>query len=667
MAMQQPSAQGIASLYRGNPQPLQQVIQKEQQAKPGLPPDLQKLLALQIVNNEKDSVAAQQAMQQLQQMGGGQGQPPTVMQSLQQQAQQKMQAQAMQAQRQQQGLQALAQRAPNGPVPEGTPQPEAQPEAQGIDQLPAEFGMAGGGIVAFAGGGATDIVREVLKELGESAGAYVNDPAVKQTVDKIVQERMGPTAQAAAPAAQAAAQPASRGYTAAKSLGAGRLGSVARNTPAGIAAGEVLENMGSYKFQEPGLDTSVSGVTGALGRGEFKQAGKNLAMGLPETAMDIGRSVAGVGDYLLPGQPLTEGMDRGLKALLGNKLRTPSDAAQVAAKAEASPDNQSAAETARLMRQKTLPQAPASAPPPAPGGQNTAPRNTPRPAAAPGAAPGAGSAPRETMDPMEKAIRDSIMSTMGRKEGDEYQQGVERFQKTTGLDALYKEMGDRATAREARNAESQKQRTPAWVKGLSSLGGAPVRGGLGMLLAKAGAGAGEAREGYAAADAKFANEVDTLRDAITKAKMEGNMKGAAAGEQALKDLVASKRYAEQSGTSLLNTQEQVRGRLQAAKDSAASRAQVAQARQDQLAQAGDMKKLAAAESAFEKDPEVKILTKRFEDPLFAQSAEGRVALARIRQIQADKYRQAGVDMVSASDKNAGFTAAPTSNVRAPLK
>lgn len=150
--MQQPSAQGIASLFRGNPAPLQQRIQQEQQGKPGLPPDLQKLLALNIVTNEKDAVAKQQAMNQLAQMQGPQGKPPTVMESVQEQARQKMQAQAMQAQRQQQAMQAMAQQAGPGPVPEGTQFAEAQPSAQGIDELPVEFGLAGGGIVAFQEG-----------------------------------------------------------------------------------------------------------------------------------------------------------------------------------------------------------------------------------------------------------------------------------------------------------------------------------------------------------------------------------------------------------------------------------------------------------------------------------------------------------------------------------
>lgn len=150
--MQQPSAQGIASLYMGNPGALQQRIQQEQKAKPGLPPDLQKMLALQIVTNETDAVKKQKAMDQLQQMGGSQGEPPTVMQTLQQQAEQKAQAQAQQARQQaeQRGLPAAMMGAQGEPA-----QPVAQPEAEaaGIDQLPAEFQMAGGGIVAFSEGG----------------------------------------------------------------------------------------------------------------------------------------------------------------------------------------------------------------------------------------------------------------------------------------------------------------------------------------------------------------------------------------------------------------------------------------------------------------------------------------------------------------------------------
>lgn len=150
--MQQPSAQGIASLYMGNPGALQQKVQKEQQAQPGLPPDLQELMALNIVTNEQDAAKRQQAMAALSQMAPMGGQPPTVAQSIQEQAKQKMQAHMLMQQRQQMAMQELAkQGAPLAGTPEQVPQPQRQP--QGIDELPVNIGQfAGGGIVAFAGG-----------------------------------------------------------------------------------------------------------------------------------------------------------------------------------------------------------------------------------------------------------------------------------------------------------------------------------------------------------------------------------------------------------------------------------------------------------------------------------------------------------------------------------
>ena len=151
----QPSVNQLASMFMGNPGPLQAEVNKEQQGKPGLPADLRDLLALQIVTNENDAAKRNAAMQQLQQMGtqGPQGEPPTVAQSLQQQAKQKLQAQMVQQMQQQQGLQALAQQQPPGPVPEQTPQPAEQPEPQGLDMLTSNMGdnYAGGGIIAFSG------------------------------------------------------------------------------------------------------------------------------------------------------------------------------------------------------------------------------------------------------------------------------------------------------------------------------------------------------------------------------------------------------------------------------------------------------------------------------------------------------------------------------------
>ena len=133
----QPSAQGIASLFMGNPGALAARVDQDRKSSPmGIPDDLRQLMALNIVTNETDAAKRQQAMNELQQMAPS-GQPPTVADSVRQQAAQKLQARMMQQQM--------------AGIPAGIPQPQGQP--QGIDQAPVEFGMAGGGIVSFQEGG----------------------------------------------------------------------------------------------------------------------------------------------------------------------------------------------------------------------------------------------------------------------------------------------------------------------------------------------------------------------------------------------------------------------------------------------------------------------------------------------------------------------------------
>jgi hypothetical protein len=110
-----------------------------------------------------------------------------------------------------------------------------------------------------------------------------------------------------------------------------------------VAGMEVLDNLGSYKFKEPDLDTSVGGVYDALKAGKYSQAGRNLVMGLPEAGYDLVRSAAGFGDYLLPGQPLAEGVDKGVKYLHGDNITTPSDAARAEEAAKKALDAQKAA------------------------------------------------------------------------------------------------------------------------------------------------------------------------------------------------------------------------------------------------------------------------------------------------------------------------------------
>ena len=151
MSFGQPSPQGIASLYRGNPGKLDARIKEEQQGKPGMPPDLAKLLALQIDVNETDAVKRQQAMAALQgmQQQAPTGKPPTVAESLQQQAMQKARQLAVQQQQQQKGLQALMGQAAPAQAPEHPPQPEHQGS---LEELQSNLGQeyASGGIIAFA-------------------------------------------------------------------------------------------------------------------------------------------------------------------------------------------------------------------------------------------------------------------------------------------------------------------------------------------------------------------------------------------------------------------------------------------------------------------------------------------------------------------------------------
>jgi collagenase-like PrtC family protease len=101
-------------------------------------------------------------------------------------------------------------------------------------------------------------------------------------------------------------------------------------------------------------------------------------------------------------------------------------------------------------------------------------------------------------------------------------------------------------------------------------------------------GAISGKQNYEVEDLKFLDELSKLNSEIDKARIEGRYKDVAAGKEAVKDLIADKKQAEQSGTSLLNTKENVRSREQialdnrlsreqTARDAAASRAQIAAA------------------------------------------------------------------------------------------
>jgi len=144
----QTTVNDIASLFMGNPGALQNRIQKEQQAKPGIPPDLKELLALQQIQEQLQAAQQQQALQNPQNQ-------PTVAQSLQQAAKQALMARQVQAQQMQ-----MAKEGQMG-LPQGLPQPQRQPE-MGLDQIQSNLGeYYGGGIVAFDNGGGVPTAEEI--------------------------------------------------------------------------------------------------------------------------------------------------------------------------------------------------------------------------------------------------------------------------------------------------------------------------------------------------------------------------------------------------------------------------------------------------------------------------------------------------------------------------
>jgi hypothetical protein len=457
----------VAQAYQGNPAALQANIQKDQQQKPNLGPDLVKLLALGTVTSEKDNASKAQALQQLQGLMAQSptGKPPTVFEQIQRKAAQMTMGlgQAAQPQPESQGLPAALQE-------QG--QEQARPEqAQGIDQLPAEFEFAGGGIVAFSGGGGT------LEEL-EKQGIDKFRPLA----DRYKQEE----AQFLA-AAQSGDSQAIKTYMDAKE-----------------ATRQSLES----------------------------QVGKQFGNAAPKVMQTL----------FAPAAP----------------AKTP-DTALAPTPAAATPPAPAAA----------TPPAPAPAaatPPKLSGGITESPAvktsvpTAPKPAAT-AAAPQQSIKQQqatEPVDPMEASIRKSITDTLAENPDDVYKKAAERNSKLVGLDDLLKEKEGRIASTEALLKKQQAGRLPLWVTQLQEFSAANPRAGLGAQLGASGAGVAKARAGYEAEDRAYNAEINKLRDSVLQAKIEGRYKDAAAGEAAIKDLTANRRQAESSGTSLLNTQANIK-------------------------------------------------------------------------------------------------------------
>jgi hypothetical protein len=212
--------------------------------------------------------------------------------------------------------------------------------------------------------------------------------------------------------------------------------------------------------------------------------------------------------------------------------------------------------------------------PGAPAAPAPKPPAPPSPPAANVNAPAAPAKPaEEATDPMEVALRKSIMDALAKDPEAVRKKAMEQNAQFMGLDALLKPAQDRAAAREARIKEIQSSRQPLWITALQNAGNKP--GNVAQVLNQMATGTSAAKQGYDTQDLKFLDELNDLYAGIDKAKIEGRYKDVAAGKEAVKDLISEKKQSEASGTSLLNKQAQIAATKQAAKDAAAGRAQVA--------------------------------------------------------------------------------------------
>jgi hypothetical protein len=180
----------------------------------------------------------------------------------------------------------------------------------------------------------------------------------------------------------------------------------------------------------------------------------------------------------------------------------------------------------------------------------------------------------EETDPMEVALRKSIMDALAKDPEAVRKKAMEQNAQFMGLDALLKPAQDRAAAREARIKEIQASRQPLWIDALMSAG-KPTKGGIAGVLQNMAVGTISGKQNYDAEDLKFLDELNKLNSEIDKARIEGRYKDVAAGKEAVKDLIAEQRQAEQSGTSLLNTKAVNKSREQTALDNRLSREQTA--------------------------------------------------------------------------------------------
>lgn len=524
----------LVDTYKGNPQPLQSKVQKAQQSQPPgeVPPDLEEAIALQKIAELRNSAQGQQAMQ----AGGAQ---QSVVEKLRQMLGNMQQQNPMQG------------------------QPVMAASGGSIDQLMSNLGQyyAGGGIVAFDDGGRGKDKKPLEQYTLQQQGAdYV---ARKQA------ERL-------ANAQEESSSPSQFVRDVAEIPGAfDAMKQRAREEDAARAAQDA--RMAKYKQEKLGAQQKTSLFNYFFGSPEREKEGLTKLAALSNAPLDkeptVQSSKPGT-TYERPGNIAAPTVNNMYTDKDGKTFVRPAGMSDESwkklvadARTEQTPTSQGAGD-------RIVPRYPISTPSPS---ANKSAANTPaapRPTVVnPGIAGGPAKPAVEPTNPLETALQKSIMDALAKDPEEVRRRAIEANKQAMGLDALLKPAQDRAASRETMIKQIQAGRQPLWITALQNAGRKP--GNVAQVLDLMASGVSAAKQGYDTQDLKFLDELSDLYAGIDKAKIEGRYKDVAAGQAAVKDLIAEQRSAEQSGTSLLNTKENVRSREQIARDAAAGRAQTA--------------------------------------------------------------------------------------------
>jgi hypothetical protein len=242
--------------------------------------------------------------------GAAQGEQPSVKEQIEKRAGLMGLQQAQMAQ--QQGAQAAPR--PGGPVPEGTPEPEQQPQQEGgIDRLQSNIEMAGGGIVAFAGKGPSKVVNPdagfwkwLESTSGLSKEEFIASPQkTKNNILEMFRSSEGvappPNAQAAQ-AAQAASGAAQVGQKSTGVLNAAKNIAKTKLLPGaniGIAAaeglGDISDAQGFYDDPNVPMAEKIKQFARTGARTALPIAGGAVGSAVAPVAGTIGGAAAGTG------------------------------------------------------------------------------------------------------------------------------------------------------------------------------------------------------------------------------------------------------------------------------------------------------------------------------------------------------------------------------------